>query len=160
MTDMSVTHLPHAAFWKKKYPPKPKGYISFNVDNTSRPLFQWQIKSLVRWTLTRVLKPRSLFSICLFAHSATDVDDSIQISWSIREHLSHIGLLLLTSLPPSNLFLSKHLSTCYQISLARFCSHCAWTGDSWKMGSHTAKCTQSVSTHHGIETTSVNHSRF
>lgn len=56
-------------FLTEKYPPKPiKVYISFDLDNISRPLFHWQIRSFVQWTLTRELLPWSWFSICFFTH--------------------------------------------------------------------------------------------
>ena len=102
--------LTPCCFLKEKYPPKPiKVYISFGSDNISRPLFQWQIKSFVQWTLTWVLIPLSLFSVCPFAHFATNVDDSIQIPWCIRKHLSQVGLLLLTSLQPVPFKTSFHM---------------------------------------------------
>lgn len=109
-----------------KIPSKPhQMHICFDLDNVSKPLFQWQMKSFVQWPLTWALIPQCLLSKCLFTHFATNVGDCIQISkfpniqmhiWRYayqRGHLSHVALLLLTSLP-WNCSFKNHLSTCWK----------------------------------------------
>lgn len=64
-----------------KIPSKPhQMYIFFDMDNISKPLFQWQIKSLVKWPLTWALIPWPSLSKCLLTHFVTNAGDSIQIS--------------------------------------------------------------------------------
>lgn len=147
-----------------KTPSKPhQKYISFDMDNISKPLFQWQIESFVQWPLTWALIPWSLLSKCSLTHFATDVGDRIQISkypnvwegiWATWDCFFWPPYLEIVPLKtPFHVLPDKP---------GQVWSNCAaaGNGDSRRMGSHRTKWAQSVFAHRGVETVSVNHRHF
>lgn len=138
-------------------------YIFLDMDNISKPLFQWQIKSFVQWPLTWALIPWSLLSESLFTHFATNVGDNIQISKYPNAREGFWATQDCFFWPPS--LETVPLETPFHVlpdKPGRVWSgwEAAWTRGSWRMGSHRAKCAQSGFAHHRIETTSVNHRHF
>lgn len=115
-------------FLKEKYPPKPiKVYISFDLENIPDPYFTDRLSSLCNELWHEYYLGPCFLHVFLLTF-VTIVDVGIQISCYIRASWPHRAAS--SDLPPSNLLLSKHLSMCCQISLARFCSDCeaAWAG--------------------------------